>query len=54
MSLTGDFDLSLTSKTNRLNGLIDRLCRRVAALEAPTVIIWALTPFVVAALAAIG
>ena len=54
MILTTNYDTSLSFNANRLERFIDRLRRRLAAIEAPSLIIWALTPLVVAAIAAVG
>jgi hypothetical protein len=54
MILSCNYETSLAFKTNRAERLIDRLHRRLRALEAPTIIIWALTPLVLAAVAAVS
>jgi hypothetical protein len=54
MILTSTYETSLSCNSNGSLRLIDRLRRRLSAIETPTLVIWALTPLVLAAIAAVS
>ena len=54
MSQIGHCELSLTSKPSFAPPAFDQLRRRLAALESGAIIVWALTPLIVAAVIAVS